>query len=81
MNAPPALIDLLGARWVSDAPVVAVVWDASSERAAFALGDGTLALAHGTWEGGPQLVPRERGGVEFKQAQFPPAQSRPRGPR
>lgn len=73
MNAPHFLIDLLGARWQSDAPVVDVVWDTSGQCAGFALGDGTLALATGVWHGGPRLKPRESGGVEFVQAQVPPA--------
>ena len=73
MNAPQVLIDLLGACWESDAAVVEVVWDRSGQCAGFALGDGTLALATGVWEGGPRLEPRERGGVEFVQAQAPPA--------
>jgi WD40 repeat protein len=73
MNAPPTLIDLLGARWITEAPVVAAVWDAAGQYAGFALGDGTLALAAGTWDGGPRLKPREHGGVEFTQALAPPA--------
>ncbi|NUY30844.1 WD40 repeat domain-containing protein [Paraburkholderia sp. JPY303] len=74
MNAPHVLIDLLGARWETDASVVEVVWDDSGQCAGFALGDGTLALATGVWEGGPRLRPRESGGgVEFVQAQAPPA--------
>src|ERR1700687_4426987 len=73
MNVPRPLIELLGARWVTDAPVVAVVWDAAGLCAGFALGDGTLVLATGKWDGGPQLRPRQSGGVEFVQAQEPPA--------
>jgi WD40 repeat protein len=72
MNVPPPLIELLGARWATDAPVVAVVWDAAGLSAGFALGDGTLVLATGKWDGGPQLRPRQSGGVEFVQAQEPP---------
>lgn len=72
MNAPAPLIDLLGARWVTEAAVIALAWDAAGSYAGFALGDGTLALATGTWEGGPRLKPRESGGVEFVQAQAPP---------
>jgi len=53
MNAPPPLIELLGARWVTEAPVVAVAWDAAGLNAGFALGDGTLALAVAEWRGGP----------------------------
>lgn len=73
MNAPPVLIELLGACWVTDAAVVEVVWDTAGQSAGFALGDGTLALATGAWEGGPRLKPREGGGVELVQAQAPPA--------
>jgi WD40 repeat protein len=73
MNAPHVLIDLLGACWESDAPVIEAVWERSGQCAGFALGDGTLALATGVWEGGPRLKPRETGGVEFVQAQTPPA--------
>src|ERR1700756_5878953 len=72
MNAPAPLIELLGARWMGDAAVVAAVWDAGGLCAGFALGDGTLALAAGTWEGGPRLKAREGGGVEFVQALAPP---------
>jgi WD40 repeat protein len=72
MNAPAPLIELLGARWMGEAAVVAAAWDAGGLCAGFALGDGTLALATGTWEGGPRLKPREGGGVEFVQAQAPP---------
>jgi WD40 repeat protein len=63
---------LLGARWVTEAPVVDAVWDAAGLCACFALGDGMLALASGTWAGGPRLEPREGGGVEFVPAQAPP---------
>jgi WD40 repeat protein len=73
MNAPPALVELLGARWVAEASVIEVVWDTSGQWAGFALGDGTLALATGVWDGGPRLKLREGGSVEFQQAQAPPA--------
>jgi WD40 repeat protein len=65
MNAPPLLLDLLGARWITQAPVVSVAWDRTGQYAGFALGDGTLALAVARWQGGPTLMPREGGGVEF----------------
>ena len=73
MNAPPPLIELLGARWVTEAPVVALAWDVAGFHAGFALGDGTVALATGEWPGGPALKPRQSGGVEFVQAREPPA--------
>jgi len=73
MNAPPPLIELLGARWVTDAPVVALAWDVAGRNAGFALGDGTVALATGEWTGGPAIKPRESGGVEFVQGREPPA--------
>lgn len=72
MSAPPPLIDLLGARWVAEAPVVALAWDIAGRWAGVALGDGTLALADCKWEGGPRLKPREKGGVEFVRADQPP---------
>jgi WD40 repeat protein len=68
------LIEWLGARWRAEAAVVGAVWDAGGLGVGFALGDGTLALATGAWEGGPRLKPREGGGgVEVVQAQAPPA--------
>lgn len=73
MNAPPVLIELLGACWVTDASVVEVAWDTAGQSAGFALGDGTLALASRVWDGGPRLKPRASGGVEFVQALAPPA--------
>jgi WD40 repeat protein len=73
MNTPPPLIDMLGARWVAEAPVVALAWDTAGRHAGFALGDGTLALAAGEWRGGPGLKPRQGGGVEFVQPTEPPA--------
>lgn len=72
MNAPPCLIELLGARWVTDAPVAALAWDSAGRHVGFALGDGTLAIAASEWAGGPQLKPREAGGVDFVQAREPP---------
>jgi hypothetical protein len=66
-------VELLGARWVAEASVIEVVWDTSGQWAGFALGDGTLALATGVWDGGPRLKLREGGSVEFQQAQAPPA--------
>jgi WD40 repeat protein len=62
MKTPPSLLDVLGASWIQDAPAVGVAFDRAV--AAFGLGDGTLALAAGEWEGGPQLRPRAGGGLE-----------------
>lgn len=45
MNALPPLVDLLGSRWRTEAPVVAVAWQRRGTQAAFALGDGTVLLA------------------------------------
>jgi len=67
MSARP-LLDLLGARWRVGVPAAAVAWD---EVAGFALGDGTLALAPPSWEGGPVLRPRKDGGVELAPATAP----------
>jgi WD40 repeat protein len=72
MNAPTPLVDLLGARWVAEAPVMEAVWNVDGDYAAFALGDGTLALAAGKWEGGPQLKPHATRGIELIHAQAPP---------
>ena len=72
MNAPPPLIELLGARWVTEAPVVALAWDATGRHAGFALGDGSVALAASEWPGGPALKPRQSGGVDFVPAREPP---------
>ncbi|NKJ45600.1 hypothetical protein CIC12_02325 [Burkholderia sp. SG-MS1] len=72
MNATAPLVDLLGARWVAQAPVLEVVWNANSDYAAFALGDGTLAFAAGRWEGGPQLKPHATRGIELIHPQAPP---------
>jgi WD40 repeat protein len=60
--APP-LLDQLGARWLVGVPATAVAWDVTTGLAGFALGDGTLALAHPVWDGAPALRPREGGGA------------------
>jgi WD40 repeat protein len=73
MNAPLPLIELLGVRSMTEAPVVALAWDVAGRTAGFALGDGTVALAAGEWPGGPALKPRPTGGVEFVPAREPPA--------
>jgi WD40 repeat protein len=59
----PPLLDLLGARWQLGAAVAGVAWSSDGTRAAFALTDGTLALARAAWEGGP-VVAAKPGGVE-----------------
>ena len=69
MSVPPPLIDLLGTRWTLEAPVVGVAFDGNV--AGFGLGDGTLALAPSDWEGGPELRPREGGGMEVVPAVSP----------
>ncbi|OWJ69214.1 WD40 repeat domain-containing protein [Inquilinus limosus] len=61
------LIELIGARWQLEAPVVGAAWD--GDVAGFGLGDGTLALARGRWDGGSRLVPRAGGGAELVPAQ------------
>ena len=66
MSAPPQLIDLLGACWTLGAPVAALAWtrgEAGCELAGFALGDGTLAMAPGAWEGAPRLEERAGGRI------------------
>lgn len=71
MSAPwarssPPLIDLLGARWSLGAPVAALAWtrgEAGRALAGFALGDGTLAMAPGGWEGAPTLEERAGGRI------------------
>ena len=66
MNAPPPLIDLLGARWRLGAPVAALAWtrgEAGRALAGFILGDGTLAMAPGAWEGAPTLEERAGGRI------------------
>ncbi len=57
----PPLIDLLGASWQLDAPVVGIGWD--GDLAGFALGDGTIAMARAEWTGAPSFGPGETGGL------------------
>jgi hypothetical protein len=70
VTAPP-LVDLIGARWQLEAPVAGIAWD--GDLAAFGLGDGTVALARGRWDGGPSLVPRSSGGGASGGAELIPA--------
>jgi WD40 repeat protein len=70
MNAIPQtaarpLLDMLGARWRVGVAAASLAWDSRGECAGFALGDGTLALAPTSWEGGPVLQARNGGGVEL----------------
>lgn len=65
----PPLLDVLGARWMLDAPVVGVAWD--GDLVAFGLGDGSLAMGRATWDGAPQLEPCE-GGTKLTPATAPP---------
>ncbi len=66
----PPLLDLLGATWTMDAPVVGVAWD--GDLACFALGDGSLAMGRAEWEGAPKVSPREGGGIELAPGSSPP---------
>ena len=70
MSVQPPLADLLGVRWALGSPVTAVAW--SGACAAFALADGTVALAPVPWEGAPSLKGRDEGGVEVVPARGPP---------
>jgi WD40 repeat protein len=66
---PPPLLDVLGACWMLDAPVVGVAWD--GDLAGFGLGDGSVAMGRAQWEGAPQLSPCE-GGTKLTPAAGPP---------
>lgn len=73
----PPLLDMLGVSWNLEAPVVDLAWDYSGNSMAFALGDGSLAVALGSWQRGPSLQPRPGGGgVSLVEAQEPPAPPR-----
>ncbi|SAK83378.1 WD domain, G-beta repeat [Caballeronia glebae] len=72
MNAPTPLVELLGASWTAEACVTAATWNADGSHAGLTLGDGTLVLAPGKWEGGPRLKPHETRGVELIKATAPP---------
>ena len=65
----PPLLDLLGACWRIDVPVVGVSWH--GDVAGFGLGDGTLAMARRSWPGAPALAPREGGGTQLHPATAP----------
>ncbi|WP_428490990.1 WD40 repeat domain-containing protein [Rhodopila sp.] len=69
MHTP--LTDVLGATWTLDATVNALAW--SGRQAAFALSDGSVAIARGGWEGSPAARLRDGGGgVELLPAVGPP---------
>ena len=67
----PPLLDMLGASWNLEAPVVDLAWDHAGASMAFALGDGTLAVALGSWQRGPRLLSRPGGGVTLQAADEP----------
>ena len=72
VSAPTPLVELLGACWTAHASVTAATWNVGGTHAGFTLGDGTLVLASGEWEGGPQLKAHETRGVELIKATAPP---------
>ncbi len=72
----PPLLDVLGARWTLDAPVVGVAWD--EDLAGFGLGDGSVAMARAEWAGAAELEPCN-GGLSLTPATaLPPPVSRQR---
>ena len=73
MNAPPSLLELLGASWESGAPVVVVAWNAKGNSVGFAQGDGHLAVADANWAQGPRIEPKPGGGVAVVAAEAPAA--------
>lgn len=74
MNLP--LLDMLGVCWKLEVPVVDLAWDYAGGSMAFALGDGTLAVALGSWQRGPSLQPRPDGGMELVEAKEAAVQPR-----
>jgi WD40 repeat protein len=58
------LVELLGARWSLQAPVVGLAW-LTDEVCAFGLGDGTVAFARAVWDGAPHVRKRQGGGAEL----------------
>jgi WD40 repeat protein len=71
MEIHPPLSELLGGHWSFDAPVAAVAWSNNGSVAAFALGDGAVALARAEWGGGPDVRIRATGGVEVRPPTMP----------
>jgi Anaphase-promoting complex subunit 4 WD40 domain len=72
VKAPTPLVELLGASWSAQASVTAAEWNFAGSHAGFTLGDGTLVMASGVWEGGPQVKPHATRGVQLVKAQAPP---------
>ncbi|MCW8305553.1 hypothetical protein AruPA_00760 [Acidiphilium sp. PA] len=69
-QAPPPLHDLLGASFVFNTTINALVWD--GDAAVFGLADGALACLASLWQGAPRLAPRPGGGIEIIAAAAPP---------
>ena len=67
----PPLLDVLGVQWDLKAPIVAVDWGPDGRTAAYAMGDGRVALADARWPEGPRLEPRSGGGVSLVTARSP----------
>lgn len=72
MNAPLPLLDLLGARWNIDAPVVAACWDFTGDHVAFAVGDGRVIVVRGDWPGGPTVASDHNGRIAVTPLRTPP---------
>lgn len=69
-HAPPPLHDLLGASFVFNTKINALVWD--GDVACFALADGAVVRLVSVWPGAPRLAPRPGGGIEIVAAAAPP---------
>jgi WD40 repeat protein len=72
VNAPLPLLDLLGARWNIDAPVVAACWDFTGGHVAFAVGDGRVIVVRGDWPGGPTVASDRNGRIAVTPLCAPP---------
>jgi WD40 repeat protein len=72
VNLPTPLVEVLGASWNAQACVKKAAWNFAGTHAGFALDDGTVLIASGEWEGGPQLRPHETRGVELVKPESPP---------
>lgn len=70
MNTP--LLEVLGAHWDLQTPIVAVRWG-DNETAAYAMGDGRVALATTHGLTGPRVERREDGGISIVPLTTPPA--------